>query len=167
LNKEKEWRGPSRSGDQDFDWRKFERLFDDLFPNAIPGMGTETASRIGRFVRGVVDLAVPDPKKPEAAVPPEARTQSSGLLRPEITETGKYVKVRIRIPDYVDARKLQLFVNGQYLKIEGPMGNKQIVRLPAMVGLKSGQASYDNGIVQIRLRKRLTPSYREMYIQYP
>lgn len=168
MNKEKEWRGTSRSGGQDFEWKQFEKLFDDLFPNAIPGMGSESASRIGRFVRGVMDLAIPDIKKPESAAPSEARTQSSsGLLKPEITETGKYVKVRIRIPDYVDPRKLQIFVNGQHLKIEGPLGNKQTVRLPAMVGLKSGQAAYDNGVLQIRLRKRITPSYREMFIQYP
>lgn len=151
-------------GRQNVDWVQFERLMDELLPNVVPGMKGDPISRIGHFVRGVMERAKPDP---DYASSHERKSANSMLFRTDVTETERFVKVRIHVPDYVDPRKLQLFINGRILKIEGPLGNKQSVSLPAPVGMKSGQAVFREGALHIRLRKRSEPAFKEVYIQFP
>ena len=158
------WGRPSGDDKKNFDWAQFERLMDALLPNVVPGMKGDPISRIGNFMRNVINAEKPGQGQSDSKG--EAGSDSA-LFRTEVTETERYVKVRIRIPVYVDPRKLQLFINGQMLKIEGPLGNKQTVILPAPVGVKSGQAVFREESLHIRLRKRNGPGYKEVYIRYP
>lgn len=158
------WRQPSGNDKQSFDWVELERLMDALLPNVVPGLKGDPISRIGNFMRNVFNAEQPGQR--HAASKDEAGSESA-LFRTEVTETERYVKVRILIPAYVDPRKLQLFVNGQTLKIEGPLGNKQTVYLPAPVGMKTGQAVFRQNSINLRLRKRSDPGYKEVYIRYP
>ncbi|MEF3307262.1 Hsp20/alpha crystallin family protein [Paenibacillus sp. GYB003] len=162
MNGEKRRRSPG-DAEPGFDWRRFEQLFDDLFPNAIPGLKDGSFSKIGQFVRSVMDRAVPG----ESAAPVAGSAKKTGLFQAEMTETRRYVKVRIRIPDYVDPRKLQLFVNGAALKIEGPLGNRQTFPLPAPVVLKSMEADYRDRALYVRLTKKSGSGYKEIYVRYP
>ncbi|GAA3405536.1 Hsp20/alpha crystallin family protein [Paenibacillus hodogayensis] len=156
-------RPPGEDG-QRTNWRQFERLFDELFPNAVPPGTGDSIARIGQFVRGVMERAVPE------TPPYQEQTADSGqsaLFQPHIGETERYLKVRIRIPGSIDPRKLQLFVNGLALVIEGPLGHSQTVPLPVPVGVKTMQAAYRDGTLHIRLTKRTPPPYKELYVQYP
>ncbi|RKN84735.1 Hsp20/alpha crystallin family protein [Paenibacillus ginsengarvi] len=149
-----------------FDWGQFEKLFDDLFPNAIPGMKGDSISRIGQFVRGIMDRSV----APNQSAPSSSRADRearSGLFQADVSETLKFVKIRVPIPEYVDPRKLQLFVNGMTFKIEGPLGNMQTFPLPAAVGLKSMQAEYRDQALYIKLHKKNGPGYKELFVRYP
>lgn len=148
----------------DFDWRQFEKLFDELFPNVIPGLKGGTLSRIGQLVQNFVGQAASVGRSVGA---PEARTGRSGLFDPVVRETDRLVKIRIPIPESVDPRKLQLFVSGQTLRIEGPLGNRQTVELPSPVSAKSGTAVFRDGVLYVRLRKRSGRGDREVYIQFP
>lgn len=169
MSEQKGWRRtPAVDGERiDIDWRQFERLIDELLPILAPGSGRDSISKIGRFVRGIMDRAKPDAETVHDARGAGSRIDRSELFHTDVTETEKLVKVRIRIPEHVDPRKMQLFVNGQTLKIEGPLGNRQTVGLPAPVGVKSGQAVFRNQSLHIRLRKRSSLPYKELFIRYP
>ncbi|WP_146250198.1 Hsp20/alpha crystallin family protein [Paenibacillus flagellatus] len=164
MNDNRNGRKAAGSGGDGFDWSQFDRLFDELFPNALPGGKSDSFRRIGRFVRDVVEGAAPANRETAGA---RSEKSDSVLFRPEVTETERFVKVRIPIPHSIDPRKLQLFVDGTTLKIEGPLGNKQTVRLPAPVGVRTGHAAFRDGSLHVRLRKRSGPGYREIYVEYP
>lgn len=157
-------RNSNAEWDRGFDWKQFEQLFDEMFPNAIPGMRGESISKIGQFVSDLIDRTIPD-RSPRNA--DNGSTKVNGLFEADISESPRFVRVRLRVPKYVDPRKVQLFVNGWMLKIEGPLGNKQIFSLPAPVATKSMHAEYRGQALYIRLRKRSGSGYREVYVHYP
>ncbi|MDF2724245.1 MAG: hypothetical protein K0Q59_3920 [Paenibacillus sp.] len=147
------------------DWRQFEQLVDELLPIVAPGSKRGAASEFGQYVRGVFDRVIPVDGSKE----PQYRRSESGkneLFQPDITVTERFVKVRLRVPEYIDPRKLQLFINGQTLKIEGPLGHVQLIDLPAPVSVKSGLADFREQTLHIRLRKRTAPAFKELYVRY-
>lgn len=163
MNEHKHSRHSPEADKRNWEWEPLEQLFVELFPNAFPRHGDGSLSRIGQFVRGVMERAIPDPAQP-ADLSGETKQP---LFQPEVSETERFVKVSIRIPEFIDPRKLQLFVNGLVLKIDGPLGHTQSIGLPAPVGTKSMQAIYRNETLHIRLHKKTAPGYKELHIQYP
>lgn len=95
------------------------------------------------------------------------RLRTKPLFRVETAETERFVKVRILIPPHVDPRKIQLFVNGTMLLVEGPLGNRQTIGLPSPVGAKGGRAEFRQAAIHIRLPKRGRERYRELYVHFP
>lgn len=95
------------------------------------------------------------------------RVRTKPLFRVETAETDRFVKVRILIPPHVDPRKIQLFVNGSMLLVEGPLGNRQTIGLPSPVGAKGGRAEFKQAAIHIRLPKRGRERYRELYVHFP
>jgi len=171
---------PGMNGEwQQIDWTRFERMLDDLLSEIVPGARGKSISKVGKFIRDVMDMTAPNrqtdgqrgtaaadnrPARTERRSP--EKTAERVLYKVDVTETAKLVKVTIRIPPHIDPRKLQLLVNGSVLRIEGPLGNRQTVQLPAPV-LKTGSAAFRNGLLIVRLRKRSGAGYREIYIQFP
>lgn len=166
MDHSKYGRRSSEEQEQSFDWVKFERLMDELLPSVVPGMKNAPISRIGHFVREMMDGSGSRPGAAQKAEWEEAGGQAA-RLRADVTETARFVHVRIRVPEHVNPRKLQLFVGGRTLRIDGPLGSRQLVELPAEVSGKSGQAAFRDDTVVIRLRKRSEAPYKELFIRFP
>jgi HSP20 family molecular chaperone IbpA len=84
----------------------------------------------------------------------------------EVFETHNHVIVKISIS--YEANPI-VKVRTDAVKIEGMFDNKkqQLIRLPCLVVPSTARATYKEGILQIKVRKKkLNKSYREVSIRY-
>jgi len=93
---------------------------------------------------------------------------SPSALSSEVFETHHNVIVRTSIPESINPRALQLFLNGHQLKIEGlPHGKKHMVHLPAFVLSHLSKVIYKDGVLQVRIRKaKQSRKFREIFIEF-
>lgn len=146
-------------------WKHFEELFNGIASaqqGKVPDLGW-----VDKFIQNVMKQTVPaalgNALKPQQAAP----ASPAGQLETEVFETHRNVIVRIRIPAQVNPRNLQLFANSSKVKIEGPGKNVQFVRLPALVHSNSSKAEYQDGILQLQLRKKMNSDrFDELYIRF-
>jgi HSP20 family molecular chaperone IbpA len=83
----------------------------------------------------------------------------------EVFETHHYVIVKLKLPHpnnpVVKVRTDQVVIE------DNPNVNRQAVQLPCLIIPRLSRASYKNGILQIKLRKRkINKTYHDIFVRY-
>ncbi|MFD1955886.1 Hsp20/alpha crystallin family protein [Paenibacillus thailandensis] len=101
---------------------------------------------VEQFVRKLMTKALPDAAGVMPGPPPSVST----------FETHHFVIVKFKLPPGTRQQDLQLLVKSDKVKIQGlPEGKTETVKLPAPVLPRKCRALAKDGILQIKLRKRL------------
>jgi HSP20 family molecular chaperone IbpA len=146
-----------------FDWSKLETLFSELQPAKGQKGKPQNLDWIDEFVKDIIKQAIPETVQ-TSKTPQSSKTP----LQTEVFETHRNVIARIRIPDNIEPRKLQVFVSLYHLKIEGPEGKKHTIELPATVDSRACKAVFRDGVLQVQMRKQARGErFDEVYIQFP
>lgn len=140
-------------------YRKEEEETDFLRPEH--GAGN---SWIQDYIKNAMDRALP-PLSPE-----EAQTASTsaerGLFRPNLTEMGKTLIARFKLPEKYPADRVRLYLSRDRIRLEGlPGGREKTVVLPSPVKVDNCRAQIHNGILEIRMQKSTASREREITIR--
>ncbi|MDF2669963.1 MAG: HSP20-like chaperone protein [Paenibacillus sp.] len=158
------------------EWKQFEDFFGGI--SALHQGKLKDLGWVDQFVKHMMKQAIPEPgtdsdstrSSNKSSSSKSSRTSSKGssaLLQTEVFETHRNVIVKLHIPSHINPRNIQLFVNSQQLKIEGPGQNNQLVRLPSPVQSQYSKAEYRDDILQVQLRKQpKSERYDEIYIRF-
>jgi HSP20 family molecular chaperone IbpA len=78
-------------------------------------------------------------------------------------ETHRSVIVRLRLPDGLNPRELELSTSCHKVRVKQPSGAKQEIPLPKAVSPRKARTSFKNGILELRLPKTREP-YHPLYV---
>lgn len=81
----------------------------------------------------------------------------------DLFETHRSVIVRLRLPDDVRPRELEMSVSCHKVRIKLPSGGRQVIPLPNAVNPKRARSLFRNGILELRLPKTREP-YSPLYV---
>ncbi len=139
------------------DWKHFEELFGGI--SALHQGKWQDLGCVHQFVKNML-------KQTETNTDASSAKTATNL-QTEVFETHRNVIVKLMVPNHVQPRNLQLFVNSSKLKIEGHGQRTQFVRLPTPVQPQYSKAEYRDGILQIQLRKRTNSDrFDEIYVRF-
>ncbi len=80
--------------------------------------------------------------------------KKNNLLRHEIFQTHNFVFIKINIPDSINIGDLYISSSSNQIKIEGLSENQPyIIKLPVLVKSRDCRAKFENGQLQIKIRK--------------
>ncbi|NOU93342.1 hypothetical protein GC093_08950 [Paenibacillus sp. LMG 31456] len=141
-------------------WHEIENLLGSKLP-ALPTSKQmellKDTSWIEGYVQNILNKTMPQNGMQKV-------TQSNS--KAEVFETHYHVIVKTPISYEVNPA---VKVRPDLIKIEGQLDNKknQLIRLPCLVVPSTAKATYKEGILQIKIRKKkLNKTYREVSIRY-
>ncbi|PZE22372.1 Hsp20/alpha crystallin family protein [Paenibacillus xerothermodurans] len=148
----------SRSGDTNKSfWQTLEKLIGAKLPD-LPDDEQLDLLKDTSWVQNYVKRAF------EQVVPKQEPSQNrSGAA--EVFETHHYVILKVKMPYEADPLvKLRV----DQVKIESALKNiSQIIRLPCLVVPSTGRATYKDGVLQVRIKKRkISKLYRDISVRY-
>lgn len=122
------------------DWKKFEQFW-HKFSFVDKNSGKLTDNWVENYVQRILKN-----------VPGVSNTNQA--LSHEIFQTHHFVFIKIKVPDSIRERDMQVSVSSNQLKIEGlPENQSFVVQLPVLVKARECRASYKDGVLQIKVRK--------------
>lgn len=147
----------------DMNWKQFEQFFGGKLPfPPPPGSGEAAGSAAAGTGASAGDLSWLDGyiKEILKKTMPQMEVQTlKHHFHSEVFDTHNNVIVKVHIPDRAQARKIQVLMNADQLRLEGLPDNKtQTIRLPGLVVPTSCKAVYKSGILQLHMRKQTTES---------
>ncbi|MFE5319513.1 Hsp20/alpha crystallin family protein [Paenibacillus sp. NPDC056579] len=142
-------------------WEALESILGSKLP-ALPSkqqmeMWKDT-SWVGDYVEKVLEKSIP--KKWGGHEPNPSSNHTA-----EVFETHNYVIVKLKMNDQANPN---VKIRTDQIKIEGLVKNKaQIIKLPCHVIPSGSRASYKDGILQIKMKKKkINKSYHEVNVRY-
>jgi len=98
---------------------------------------------------------------------PKARRTSPQKIPSQTFETHQYVIVKLTIPSHIDPGTLMISIGTNLVKIEGLTSSATIVKLPCTVVQNSARATFKDGILQIKMRKKtMKQGYHHVNIRF-
>lgn len=133
----------SEGSNNTIDWKKFEQFFGATFPFTDKGSGKFSDNWVENYVQRILKN-----------VPGVSNSNAHQPLSHEVFQTHHFVFIKIKVPDSIRERAMQVSVSSTQLKIEGlPEKQSFVVQLPVLVKARESRASYKDGILQIKVRK--------------
>lgn len=136
-----------------------ENFLNNKFPFLHSDMGQEIlkdTSWIEGYVQDILHNAVP-----------KARRTSAPKIPSQTFETHQYVIVKLTIPSHIDPGTLMILIGTNLVKIEGLTSSATIVKLPCPVVQNSARATFKDGILQIKIRKKtMKQGYHHVNIRF-
>jgi len=140
-------------------WEQIEKFLGQKLPFGMKGQSfLDNMTWIEGYVQDMLKNAMPQGNV--------SSRQSSGGI--EVVETHEHIIVQAKLGKEENPRAMQVFVKSNAVKITGYLdGDRQIVKLPALVLPRTAKARYKQRMLQVQIRKRgLQEGYQETYIRY-
>ncbi|MBE1446489.1 Hsp20/alpha crystallin family protein [Paenibacillus sp. OAS669] len=101
----------------------------------------------------------------EKSLPKTSTLKKAANNPSEIFETHHFIIVKMKMAD--NANPI-VKIRTDQVKVDGISGNNpQIIRLPCPIDPRGSRASYKDGILQIKMRKKkIDQTYREISVRY-
>ncbi|WP_336604312.1 Hsp20/alpha crystallin family protein [Paenibacillus sp. MMS18-CY102] len=142
-------------------WDELERwMQEQQLPRGFEAL--KNTGWIERYVKTMMTKAMPE----QMAQTVQASQQ--GHSRAETFETHHFIVVKWPLPQGAHPSSLRLLVREDRIRIEGlPSGEKETVKLPKPILPRVCKALCQDGILQVKLRKRpVNRQYYETTIRY-
>jgi len=138
-------------------WDEFEKSMIAAFPflpKDFTRAGFADSSRLSEIVQQSVSKIIDRELKSKMPNSMFGRTLSC-----DIFETHRSVIVRIRVPEGVNPRELDVAISSHKVRIKQPSGEKRVIALPRAVNPRRARSMYKDGILELRLPKTREPYY--------
>uniref|UniRef100_A0A4Y8Q3A7 Uncharacterized protein n=2 Tax=Paenibacillus athensensis TaxID=1967502 RepID=A0A4Y8Q3A7_9BACL len=139
-------------------WEQIEKFLGQKLPFGVKGQNLlDNMSWIEGYVQDMLKKAMP-----------QGTVSSHQASAVEVVETHDHIIVQAKLGKEENPRAMQVFVKSNAVKITGYLnGERQIVKLPALVLPRTAKARYKQRMLQVQIRKRgLQEGYQETYIRY-
>ncbi|WP_282941990.1 Hsp20/alpha crystallin family protein [Paenibacillus sp. RC67] len=148
----------SRSNNNQSRWEAIESILGTKLPNLQSDQHLELwkdTSWVEEYVKNIL----------EKSLPKRGQIKSLSKEPSEIFETHHFVIMKMNMPD--NANPI-VKIRTDQVKIEGLSGtNSQVVRLPCHIDPRQSRASYKDGVLQIKMKKKkFNKSYHEVPVRY-
>ncbi|WP_028550509.1 Hsp20/alpha crystallin family protein [Paenibacillus sp. UNC451MF] len=146
----------NRSNNNQSRWEAIESILGTKLPNLPSDQHLELwkdTSWVEDYVKHMLEKSLPK------------RGMLKGVKDSEIFETHHFVIVKMNMAN--NANPI-VKIRTDQVKVEGISGsNAQVVRLPCHIDTRYSRASYKDGILQIKMRKKkINKAYHEISIRY-
>lgn len=131
---------------------KFPFLHSDMDQDIL-----KDTSWVEGYVQDILRNTMSRMRKPSS--PPKTSSQTF--------ETHQYVIVKLTIPSHIDPGTLLVLTGTNQVKIEGLASSVTIIKLPCPIVQNSARATYKDGVLQIKMRKKtMKQGYHHVNIRF-
>lgn len=143
-----------------FDWNSFKQQFmGNNFPGTTPNLDNLDFSWIEKYVQNVIESSIPDTRTGNSP-------NKSRALQPEMFETHDYIIIRMFISEDI-LQNIQILLDSNNLLISGLRESKQeMIKLPSNGKASGSKAVFHDDVLEVRILKDRSRSFKEIPIEY-
>lgn len=143
----------SERSNNTFNWKSFEKFFGGKFPLQMENYNNR--DWVENYVQDILSNIPVGLKK-------------NKLMNHEIFQTHNFVFTKIKVPDNINIGDLYISASSNQIKIEGlPDNQHYVIKLPTMVKARESRAKFENGHLQIKIRKmKDDQKFHDVYVHY-